>query len=75
MLMMNQPSFFALVADSADESKTTPEKPSSREFSPEEVRRTMLPFYAVSDTAVDTIVDLAPTVGASYLILTRVAFL
>jgi amino acid transporter len=30
---------------------------------------TMLPCYAVSDSAADTIVDIAATVGASYLIL------
>jgi hypothetical protein len=30
---------------------------------------TMLPFYAVSDSAADTIVDIAATVGAFYLIL------
>ena len=29
----------------------------------------MLPCYAVSDSAADTIVDIAATVGASYLIL------
>jgi CTP:molybdopterin cytidylyltransferase MocA len=30
---------------------------------------TLLPCYAVSDSAADTIVDIAATVGASYLIL------
>jgi K+-sensing histidine kinase KdpD len=30
---------------------------------------TILPCYAVSDTAADTIVDIAATVGASHLIL------
>ena len=30
---------------------------------------TMLPCYAVSDSAADTIVEIAATVGASYLIL------
>ena len=30
---------------------------------------TMLPCYAVSDSAADTIVDIAATIGASYLIL------
>ena len=30
---------------------------------------TMLPAYAISDSAADTIVDIAATVGASYLIV------
>jgi len=36
---------------------------------PKSKGHTILPCYAVSDSAADTIVDIAATVGASYLIL------